>query len=139
MIFAAIIALLFFSVCAIVYNTAGISVLWFLIPAAIVALQVVCNVCVFPVIRYARWRYAVTDDEIDIVRGLFVVERTIVPIVKVQFTDTKHGPILRAFGLASVTVVTAGGEQSIPGLPFADAEALRDRVTELAKQLQEGV
>jgi membrane protein YdbS with pleckstrin-like domain len=117
----------------------SISLLWFIPPAVIFVLQLLLSILLFPPIRYARWRYEVTADEIDIMEGLFFINRTIIPIVRVQFSDTAHGPVLRAFGLASVTIVTAGGEHSIPGLLTEEADALRDQIAALAKNLQEGV
>jgi membrane protein YdbS with pleckstrin-like domain len=96
-------------------------------------------VFIIPPIRWARWRYAVLDDEIDIYRGIIVRKRIIVPLVRVQYTDTSQGPFLRAFGLAQVNVSTAAGDQSIPGLLLEDADNLRDRVAELAKQVHEDV
>ena len=50
-----------------------------------------------------------------------------------------QGPILRAFGLSSVTVATAAGEHEIPGLALDVAEQLRDRAAELARLAQEDV
>jgi membrane protein YdbS with pleckstrin-like domain len=108
--------------------------------AGILTLLFLLLLCVIlPPIRWARWRYAVLEDEIDIYRGIVVRKRIIVPLVRVQYTDTAQGPILRAFGLASVNVSTAAGDQSIPGLLIADADALRDRVAALAKQVHEDV
>ncbi|MDR1778571.1 MAG: PH domain-containing protein [Clostridiales Family XIII bacterium] len=96
-------------------------------------------VIIFPPIRYARWRYEVREDEIDIFRGIIVHKRIVVPLIRVQFTDTAQGLIMRPFGLASVNVSTAAGNQSIPGLLLQEAEAVRDRVAYLAKQVHEDV
>ena len=50
-----------------------------------------------------------------------------------------QGPILRAFGLSSVTVATAAGEHEIPGLGIEEADVLRDRAAELARLAREDV
>jgi len=107
--------------------------------AAITLLIFLIYVLIAPPIRYARFRYAILDDEIDIYRGIIVRKRIIVPLIRVQYTDTTQGPLLRAFGLAAVKVYTAAGAQDIEGLLVADAEALRDKVAILAKQVQEDV
>lgn len=73
-----------------------------------VALLVLC-VVLLPPIRYARWRYELTPDYLDIARGIFWRKRFVIPFIRVQNTDTRQGPILRAFGLSSVTVATAAG------------------------------
>lgn len=85
-----------------------------------VALLVLC-VVVLPPIRYARWRYELTPDYLDIARGIFWRKRFVIPFIRVQNTDTRQGPILRAFGLSSVTVATAAGEHEIPGLGIEEA------------------
>ena len=116
---------------------------WAIVVAAIIAivftLLFVVIVIVLPPIRYARWRYELTDDFLDISRGIIWRKRFIIPFIRVQNTDTRQGPILRAFGLASVTVATAAGEHEIPGLAMAEADVLRDRAAELARIAREDV
>ena len=110
--------------------------------AAIVVVYVVCLVVwlvVLPPIRFVRWRYELSSDYLDIARGIVWRKRFIIPFIRVQNTDTRQGPILRAFGLASVTVATAAGEHEIPGLGSDVAEQLRDRAAELARLAQEDV
>ncbi|MCI8468726.1 MAG: PH domain-containing protein [Eggerthellaceae bacterium] len=94
---------------------------------------------VLPPIRYARWRYELSADYLDISRGIVWRKRFIIPFIRVQNTDTKQGPILRAFGLSSVTVSTAAGAHEIPGLDNAVADQLRDRAAELARLAREDV
>lgn len=94
---------------------------------------------VLPPIRYVRWRYEVGEHELDIAKGIIWRKRYIIPFVRVQNTDTRQGPILRAFKLASVSVATAAGEHSIPGLAVEEADALRDRIAEQARLAQEDV
>lgn len=96
-------------------------------------------VVILPPIRYVRWRYEVGENELDIAKGIIWRSRSVIPFVRVQNTDTKQGPILRAFGLASVTVATAAGEHVIPGLEFAEADLLRDRIATQARLAQEDV
>lgn len=96
-------------------------------------------IIVLPKIRYERWRWGVTDEFLEIAKGIVWRRRTVIPFIRVQNTDTRQGPIMRAFGLADVTVSTAAGEHVIPGLALADAEALRDRAAELARIAREDV
>lgn len=107
--------------------------------AAVFAALLVVFMAVLPPIRFARWRYEVTEDYLDIAKGIIWRKRYIIPFIRVQNTDTRQGPIMRAFGLASVTVATAAGEHVIPGLSFAEAELLRDRAAELARLAREDV
>lgn len=94
---------------------------------------------VLPPIRYARWRYELSDEFLDIAKGIVWRKRYVIPFIRVQNTDTRQGPILRAFKLASVTVSTAAGSHAIPGLDVASAELLRDRAAELARLAREDV
>ncbi|MDR0851988.1 MAG: PH domain-containing protein [Clostridiales Family XIII bacterium] len=112
---------------------------YLLMPAGLFALLFIVFVIILPQIRYTRFRYYISDDEISIKKGILVITYTVVPMIKIQYTDTKHGPVMRTLRLAAVNIMTAGGTVEIPGLPFADAEAMRDRITELVKTVKENV
>ena len=124
---------------AVVAEPAG----WMFIVLAVIVLVYIVGLIVWlvvlPPIRYVRWRYEVSPEYLDIARGIIWRKRFIIPFIRVQNTDTRQGPILRAFGLSSVTVATAAGEHEIPGLDIAEAEQLRDRAAELARLAQEDV
>ncbi len=92
---------------------------------------------VIPYIRWKRWRYKVDQNEIDLQRGLFVVTRTLIPIKRVQHVDTRQGPVYRQFGLASVTVTTAGDTHEIPALSEPVADDLRNTISEYARIARE--
>ena len=94
---------------------------------------------VLPPIRFIRWRYELSSDYLDITKGIFWRKRYIIPFIRVQNTDTRQGPILRAFGLSSVTVATAAGEHEIPGLEQQVADLVRDKAAEFARIAQEDV
>ena len=106
---------------------------------AVFAALLVLFVVVLPPIRFVRWRYELHDDYLDIAKGIIWRKRYIIPFIRVQNTDTRQGPILRAFGLSSVTVATAAGEHSIPGLEAEEANELRDRAAELTRLAREDV
>ena len=109
------------------------------VEGVVFAALLVLFLVVLPPIRYARWRYELSADYLDISRGIVWRKRFIIPFIRVQNTDTKQGPILRAFGLSSVTVSTAAGAHEIPGLDNAVADQLRDRAAELARLAREDV
>ena len=58
----------------------------------------------------------------------------LVPFGRMQTVNVTAGPFLRSQGLARVELITASLQTnaSIPGLAFADAVALRDRMIELS-------
>ncbi|WP_373895139.1 PH domain-containing protein [Virgibacillus sp. CBA3643] len=107
---------------------------WFVTIAVLVsALSTYLFVFLFPGIRWKRWRYEVFEQEIYIQHGILIVSRTLVPMIRVQHVDTKQGPILRKFQLASVTISTAATTHEIPALLEEDASELRDRISALAR------
>ncbi|WP_078553341.1 PH domain-containing protein [Bacillus alkalicellulosilyticus] len=105
-------------------------ILWVLIIGFII--QSIINIVVIPQVRWKRWRYNVHEHEIDLQRGVFVIRRTLVPMIRVQHVDTEHGPILRKYGLATVTISTAATVHRIPALTFEKADELRDIISSLA-------
>lgn len=107
--------------------------------ACVYVIALIIWLVVLPPIRFMRWRYELSDDYLDIARGIIWRKRFIIPFIRVQNTDTRQGPILRAFGLTSVTVATAAGEHEIPGLDTEKAEQMRDKAAELARLAQEDV
>ena len=92
--------------------------------------------------RYARsWSYAERGEDLCITRGLWYKNLTIVPYGRLQIAKVDAGPLDRLLGLATVTLVTASAHSnaSIPGLPAAEAERLRDRLIEVGDTLGSGL
>ena len=117
----------------------GGDVFWVYLVAGIVELVCVGDLLISPRVEMATWRYDVTPTDVDLYHGVFTKRRVLVPLVRVQHVQTKQGPILRANGLATVTISTAGESFEIPGLAEDDANELRDRVAELARLAKEDV
>lgn len=134
----AVVAALIVVAWVIVRNLGG-DVLWVYLIGGAVELVCVGDLLISPRVEMATWRYDVTPTDVDLYHGVFVKKRVLVPLVRVQHVETKQGPILRAHGLASVTVSTAGESFTIPGLAADEADALRDRVAELARLAKEDV
>ena len=79
--------------------------------------------------RFAAWRYALAPDDLSVEHGVFWRLARTVPRVRIQHVDVHSGPLDRAYGLAQVSIYTAGSEgavETIPGLAPETAEALRD-------------
>lgn len=85
---------------------------------------------------YRIWGYAERGTELYIREGLLQRRLTVVPYGRMQVVTVNSGPLERRFGLATVTLETAssGTDATIPGLPVAEADALRERLTELGEQ-----
>ncbi len=86
-----------------------------------------------PKVRYRRWRYQVSEGYVDFQHGILIIKRTLIPMARVQYVDTVQGPLLRRYGLASITISTAGGSHEIPALAGEVADDLRDHIAQLAQ------
>lgn len=121
----------------------GVAFAWALpmlvVVVIVYVLMLLVWLAILPPIRFMRWRYELSDDYLDISKGIIWRKRYIVPFVRVQNTDTQQGPIMRLFGLASVSVSTAASNHEIPGLSVDAADVLRDKAAELARLAKEDV
>lgn len=118
----------------------GISRVWdipdwplFILIIGAIALAIM-NIFVIQKLQWDRWRYKIYENEIELMHGVFVVRRVIIPMIRVQHVDTRQGPILRHYNLASVTISTAVTTHEIPGLTVEKAELLRDHIAKLARE-----
>ncbi|HET8864977.1 MAG TPA: PH domain-containing protein [Gracilimonas sp.] len=94
---------------------------------------------IFPKLRWKRWKYDVSDKEIDMLRGIIIKKRTLVPINRVQHVDTRQGPVYRKFELASVTISTAATTHEIPALDNETADELRNTISTLVRKVKSDV
>ncbi|ROP72791.1 PH domain-containing protein [Curtobacterium sp. PhB115] len=85
--------------------------------------------------------YALRDDDLVVRRGLMWQRFTAVPYGRMQLVDVARGPLDRALGMSELKFVTAAAATNvrIPGIPFTDADELRDRLVELAESRRAGL
>lgn len=98
------------------------------VPAALVIAYLVLYL---PMRRYATRGYSLVDERLRVVRGVLFRSDTIVPFGRVQHIDVDQGPLERGFGLATLTVHTAGSHNasvSLPGLAHETALAMREDI-----------
>ncbi|MDG9717494.1 PH domain-containing protein [Streptomyces sp. DH24] len=91
--------------------------------------------------NWRSWRYAERADDLLISRGVLWRQETVVPYGRMQLVEVTSGPVERHFGLAGVQLHTAAAatDATIPGLDPAEAERLRDRLTELGEARSAGL
>ncbi len=85
----------------------------------------------WPAARHKRLRYLVDEGGLRIRRGVFWRKVIWIPISRVQHTDVSRGPLQRRFGLATLTVHTAGtagASISLAGLEHGIATLLNDHL-----------
>lgn len=91
--------------------------------------------------NWRSWRYAERADDLLLSRGVLWRQETVVPYGRMQLVEVTSGPVERHFDLASVQLHTAAAatDATIPGLVPAEAERLRDRLTELGEARSAGL
>lgn len=104
-----------------------------LIPVTLIATFVI------PHFRWKRWCYDINEHEIDLQHGLIIVQRTLIPVNRVQHVDTRQGPILRNYALSNVTISTAATTHEIPALTEENAGKVRDQISRFALKAKEDV
>ncbi len=118
-----------FVIAALVLEVAGfLPTGVFIVPVLLAAVLIVIRA---PMRRYMARGYVMGEDRLRVVRGLWFRSDTVVPFGRVQHIDVHQGPIERAYGLATLTLHTAGSHNasvSLPGLADADARAMRETI-----------
>lgn len=109
------------------------------IAVGVVILFTYLFVFLLPTIKWKRWRYEVREQEIELQRGILIVKRTLVPMVRVQHVDTVQGPILKRYGLSTITISTAANVHEIPALDMEEADELRNSISQLARVAEDDV
>lgn len=127
--------------------TVGSGIPWFLSGVqGLVALPIFmfvlhALVAVFTPRRVRALGYLLRDDDLVFRKGIMFHRVVAVPYGRMQLVDINRGPIARAFGLSELKLVTAAAAShiTIPGLPEADAEKLRDHLVQLAESRRAGL
>lgn len=130
-----------------VFLVGGSSIPWLLtglpglaaIPAALLVFHVLG--AIFTPRRVRALGYQLRDDDLVFRKGIMFLRVVAVPYGRMQLVDINRGPLVRAFGLSELKLVTAAAAShiTIPGLPVADAEQLRDHLVELAESRRAGL
>ena len=115
----------------------GASVFLAVLPAVAVVVLGLLVVGVVPGLRWRMWRYEISPDEVDLQRGILWIERTLVPLARIQHVDTRQGPLQRRYGLSTVVFYTAAGPNQIPELSTPVAAEVRDRIAALTREQDE--
>ncbi len=98
---------------------------------------------------YDVYRYRITDSEIAVESGVIFFKKTIIPLRRIQNVNIVQGPIMRAYGVKSILIETAGGvvyQQGASGANLAegqlaappDADALADEIMRKVHRIRIG-
>lgn len=94
-------------------------------------LWVICAYCLiglifYPPIEYRQWGYYIDDEKVVIRHGLFFIDQTIIPIIRIQNITISQGPINRHLGLYEVEIALASGSHEIVGLDQETADTISE-------------
>lgn len=99
---------------------------------AVIFAYLVITPFLYPAIEYRQWGYIISEDRVDIRHGIFFIQRTIIPIVRIQHVTITQGPINRKLGVSTILINTASGVFKIEGLSDENAgliaESLKSRL-----------
>jgi uncharacterized protein len=86
--------------------------------------------------------YALRERDVVYKRGWLVQSVRMVPFVRIQNCTVKNGPLERKYGLASLTIYTAGSsgaDLQIPGLTAEEADQMRQFILSQINKEDEGI
>ncbi|WP_416150414.1 PH domain-containing protein [Salipaludibacillus sp. HK11] len=107
---------------------------WLLIAITVYSvLSAIWGIFIKPSLLYKNWRYDVGEEFLQLKSGAFIEEHHLVPMTKIQSVSTNQGPILRKYGLYSLSIQTMGSSHAIPNLPEDIAFDVRDQIAHYAK------
>lgn len=106
---------------------------WILIGITAIYVPVAIWSFISPFLLYKNWRYDVSEEFLQLKSGVLFEKHQLVPMTKIQAVATNQGPLLRKYGLCSVSIETMGSTHSIPALPKQDAIDLRNQIAQYAK------
>lgn len=91
--------------------------------------------------NWASWGYLEREDDLYITHGVLFRTMITVPYGRMQLVEVRSTPLQRAYGLATVQLVTASAstDAAIPGLLPEEAARLRDRLSELGEARASGL
>lgn len=109
-------------------------------PLALVAAVALVTLALVPR-RVRAIRYGLRDDDVVVQRGILFRRQVAAPYGRLQLVDISRGPLTRLLGLSELRVVTAAASSgvTIPGLPIAEAENLRDHLIAVAESRRAGL
>ena len=115
------------------------NIYWWALPASLAVVFII--VLALTPRRVRAMGCQLRDDDLVFRKGLMFQRFVAVPYGRMQLVDINRGPLDRAVGLSELKFVTAAASSgvTIPGLPEADAEELRDTLVALAESRRAGL
>ncbi len=81
-----------------------------------------------PFVQHKEWKYAILEDRIELLNGVLIRSKIIIPISRIQYIEIERGPIYQLFRLASLNINTASDTHEIPALTLKEADELSQKL-----------
>ena len=140
LIIVGVVALIGVVALGVFWFASGFTLIWWIAAGALVLISsflLWLSFC-WPQIEHRHYSLRLDETGLEIVRGVYWRHRISVPIARLQHADISQGPIQRQFGLAKLTVHTAGTSNAsveIDGLAYETATWLRDQLIRQREEL----
>ncbi|UTT41510.1 PH domain-containing protein [Exiguobacterium aurantiacum] len=99
----------------------------------------VIDIVVFQKWKQERFTYDVKPLEIRLHHGIITTHDVLIPMTKVQYVHAQQGPLLRKYGLQTITIGTAAGSHDIYAIEESFAKSLREQIAVYARIEEEDV
>lgn len=99
----------------------------------------VIDIVVFQKWKQERFTYDVQPLEIRLHHGIITTHDVLIPMTKVQYVHAQQGPLLRKYGLQTITIGTAAGSHEIYAIEESFAKTLREQIAVYARIEEEDV
>ncbi|TCI22940.1 hypothetical protein EVJ33_04945 [Exiguobacterium sp. SL-10] len=99
----------------------------------------VIDIVVFQKWKQERFTYDVKPLEIRLHHGIITTHDVLIPMTKVQYVHAQQGPLLRKYGLQTITIGTAAGSHDIYAIEESFAKTLREQIAVYARIEEEDV
>ena len=96
--------------------------------AVALAVYKIAGIVVYPQIEYKQWGYQIHEDRVDIRHGIFFIDHTIVPVIRIQHITVSQGPVNRKLGLYEVEMALASNNFEIPCLSKTVADEIAENL-----------
>ncbi|HOT81569.1 MAG TPA: PH domain-containing protein, partial [Microthrixaceae bacterium] len=129
-----IVVLLVGAVAAFLGDVAGATTYGLVLAA--VAVLVLAGWWVFSGLVFRAYGWKLTDGTVELRHGVVVQRHQVLPRARVQNVTKEAGPVSRAFGLASITVHSAGANTpniTVPDLTVEVGDRLRTNLLPAAR------
>lgn len=104
-----------------------------MVPVVLIALAFIIRL---PARRFHARGYAMSTDRLRVARGILFRRDTVVPFGRVQHIDVNQGPLDRFFGIATLTLHTAGSHNASVHLPGLGEPLARDMREEIRSHIK---